>query len=57
MVKRVRDQKGAVTVLRTLDANSSTLSEDITEVFAKNVAKARRENKKLFGTLGHVPKR
>jgi hypothetical protein len=57
MVKRVRDQKGAVTVLRTLDADSSTLSEDITEVFAKNVAKARRENKKLFGTLGHVPKR
>jgi glutamate mutase epsilon subunit len=56
-LKRLRDENGAVIVLRTVDAGSATLSEDITEVFAKNVAKARRENRKLLGTSEYAPKR
>jgi hypothetical protein len=56
-VKRMRDRSGSLVHLRTVDAASSTLSEDITEVFSKNVAKARRENRKLLGTSDYAPKR
>lgn len=56
VVKRLRNTKGSLVQLRTVDAGSATLSEDITEVFAKNVAKARRENKKLFGSAEYAPK-
>jgi hypothetical protein len=34
----------------SLDANSPTFDDDLTYVFQRNVAKARRENKKLFGS-------
>jgi hypothetical protein len=57
VVKVTRDGNGDRLHLRTVDAASATLSEDITEVFAKNVAKARRENRKLFGTAEYAPKR
>lgn len=57
VVKRMRDGNGDLVQLRTVDAASATLSEDITEVFAKNVAKARRENRKLLGTSDYAPKR
>lgn len=57
VVKRTRDGNGNLIHLRTVDAASATLSEDITEVFAKNVAKARRENRKLLGTSDYAPKR
>jgi hypothetical protein len=54
--KRVRDREGRVSVLRTVDATSPTLTEDLTYVFKSNVAKARRENKRLFGSADRVPK-
>lgn len=57
VVKRVRDVNGSLVQLRTVDAASATLSEDITEVFAKNVAKARRENRKVLGTSDYAKKR
>jgi hypothetical protein len=57
VVKITRDGNGARVQLRKVDAASATLSEDITEVFVKNVAKARRENRKLFGTAEYAPKR
>lgn len=48
--KRVRDLEGQVKTLRTVDLNSRTFGEDLTYVFRKNVAKARRDNKKIIGT-------
>ena len=56
-LKRMRGENGVMIQLRTLDAGSATLSEDITEAFTKNVAKARRENKKLLGVAEYGLKR
>lgn len=53
--KRVRDAAGKILTLRTLDARSKTFGKDLTYVFRKNVAKARRENKQVTGTLDRVP--
>lgn len=47
--KRVKDASGQVRTLRTLDAGSSTFGEDLRYVFGKNVAKARRENRRAVG--------
>jgi hypothetical protein len=47
---RLRDTSlRRVTVLR-FDPHSPTLADDLTYIFQRNVAKARRENKKLFGS-------
>jgi hypothetical protein len=40
---------------RALSANSDTFSDDLTLAFGKNVASARRENKRLFGSSDFVP--
>ena len=48
--KRVRKPNGEYVVVHKLDANSSTFTDDLTYVFEKNVARARRQNKKLLGT-------
>jgi hypothetical protein len=48
--KRVRNSAGEVVRITSLDANSRSFDDDLTYVFAKNIAKARRENRKLFGT-------
>ena len=53
--KRVRDDEGQVTIVRTLDANSSTFGTDFGKVFGKNVSKARRENKKITGNMDGIP--
>jgi hypothetical protein len=47
--KRVRDANGQLKTLRTLDAGSRTFGDDLGYVFGKNVAKARRENKRIVG--------
>jgi hypothetical protein len=47
--KRVRNAVGAVKTLRTLDAGSRTFGTDLQYVFSKNVAKARRDNKRATG--------
>jgi hypothetical protein len=52
--KRVRDTEGQVKMLRTLDAGSRTFGGDLQYVFGKNVAKARRENKRAIGTADVV---
>ena len=47
---RLRDTSlRRVSVLR-FDPDSTTLAEDLTYIFQRNVAKARRENKRLFGS-------
>jgi hypothetical protein len=47
---RVRKSDGTATLKYTLDTNSRTFDDDLDVVFKRNVAKARRENKKLFGS-------
>jgi len=55
--KVLRDSEGRAVRVLALDANSATFSDDLTLVFRRNVAKARRENKKLFGSpSGFRPK-
>ena len=48
--KRVRNTEGKSVRVLSLDANSATFIDDLTTVFEKNVAKARRENKQLLGS-------
>jgi len=52
--KRVRDTEGQVKTLRTLDAGSRTFGDDLQYVFSKNVAKARRDNKRAIGAADVV---
>lgn len=47
--QKVRMQSGKFVTVRNLDASSPTFGLDLFETFAKNVAKARRENTKKFG--------
>ena len=54
--KRVRDaESGKLVTVRTLDGQSKTFGEDLTYVFTRNVAKARRENKQVTGVADRVP--
>ena len=39
----------------TLDANSSSFEDDLHYVFSKNVARARRENKRILGASDIAP--
>ncbi len=48
--KRMRSADGKIVRVLSLDANSTTFIDDLTTVFEKNVAKARRENLQLFGS-------
>jgi hypothetical protein len=48
--KRMRNADGKYVRVLSLDANSATFIDDLTTVFEKNVAKARRENRQLFGS-------
>jgi len=40
----------------TLDANSATFTTDLTLMFEKNVARARREHKKKIGSVDRAGK-
>ncbi len=54
-LKRFRDpDSGRLIVIRSIDANSATFGTDLHEVFARNVEKARKENKKKFGSSDRV---
>ena len=48
--KRLRTSDGRTVPVLTLDANSATFIDDLSTVFKRNVAKARRENRQLFGS-------
>ena len=56
-VRRVRDREGRYIEKFVIDSNSPTLDADLTFVFQRNVARARRENKRLFGSPDGFPKR
>jgi hypothetical protein len=49
-IKRMRTADGKSVRVLSLDANSATFIDDLTTVFEKNVAKARRVNRQLFGS-------
>lgn len=54
--KRVRDSSsGQFVTVRTIDAKSQTFGQDLTYVFSKNVAKARRDNKAVTGVVDRAP--
>jgi hypothetical protein len=52
--KRMHGPDGKVRRGMLLDLNSATFDDDLTYVFEKNVAKARRENKRLLGSADGI---
>jgi hypothetical protein len=54
--KKVRGESGDIHTLSTLDAHSRSFTDDLTYVFGRNVARARRENKRLTGSADRVPR-
>lgn len=55
--KRLRNAEGKLVRVLSIDANSKTFDSDLTELFRRNVAKARRENKRLLGSASGMPTR
>jgi hypothetical protein len=53
--KRFKDASGKFAHVTVLDANAATFGTDLLQVFKDNVAKARKENKRLFGSPDRVP--
>jgi hypothetical protein len=47
---RVRTRAGQVMTVFTVGANTESFDDDLTRVFSENVAAARRENTRLFGS-------
>ena len=47
---RARDSAGQPMQIYTLDARSPTFGDDLTYVYQANVANARNENRRLFGS-------
>ena len=47
--KRVRRADGKTETHLVLDADSPSFAEDMTYAFKRNVARVRRENKRMFG--------
>ena len=58
-VRGVRMQRpdGVMVRVVPLDPHSPTFDDDLTLVFQRNIARARRENKKLFGSPDGLPVR
>jgi hypothetical protein len=54
VLKRVYKSSGELASVLSVDANSPTFGDDLGAVFSRNVAKARRENKKKFGSPDRV---
>ena len=46
----VLDSKGKSSSFFTIDVKSPTFEKDLTFVYKHNVAKARRENRRMFGS-------
>jgi hypothetical protein len=54
--KAFRDSSGKLSEVTVLDANTATFGTDLLNVFRENVAKARKENMRLFGSPDRAPK-
>jgi hypothetical protein len=55
--KRVAAGEGRSKTVLTLDANSASFNEDLLYVFSRNVAKARRENRRVVGAPDIAPRK
>lgn len=53
--KRIHDAEGKPRIVRTVDAGSRSFGADLRYVFEKNVAKARRDNKRVTGVTDVAP--
>jgi hypothetical protein len=53
--KRFKASSGKYAEVAVLDANTGTFGTDLLRVFRENVAKARKENIRLFGSPDRVP--
>jgi hypothetical protein len=51
--RRIKRADGAT--IHVIDASRETFGDDLTLVFKRNVAEARRENKRLTGSRDRVP--
>jgi len=51
----MRNSQGELVRVLSLDANSTTFIDDLTTVFQRNVARARRENLRLLGSADGLP--
>jgi hypothetical protein len=52
--KSVHKPSGERTKILSVDANSPTFGNDLSIIFERNVARARRANKKKFGSADRV---
>jgi hypothetical protein len=55
--KRVTTADGGRETIWTVNAHSPTLDDDLLYVFRRNVAKARRENKRILGVADVAPRK
>jgi hypothetical protein len=53
--KRFKAASGRYAQVAVLDANSDSFGADLLQVFRDNVAKARKENMRLFGSPDRAP--
>ena len=53
--KRVRNAGGSRETVVVLNGDSPDFADDLTHAFARNVARARREHKRLFGSASGAP--
>jgi hypothetical protein len=53
--KRVTSATGERKTVLTLDANSPSFEDGLQYIFARNVAKARRDNKRIVGVADVAP--
>jgi hypothetical protein len=53
--KRFKASSGKYAQVTVLDANTASFGTDLLKVFRENVAKAREENMRLFGSPDRAP--
>jgi hypothetical protein len=53
--KRVYDADGNLQTVRAMDARSENFGGDLRYIFERNVAKARRDNKRVTGAADVAP--
>lgn len=53
----VHTTHGSVGAVHTVDSESPTFGKDLERVFQINVAKARRDNKRIVGVADFVPRK
>lgn len=55
--KRMVGADGRIKMVQTLDAASTSFGDDLQQVFQRNVSKARRDNKRVLGSVDVAPRK